>query len=69
MYRKEHDSLGEVLVEDEKYWGAQTQRSLQNFAIGTETMPAEVIRAFALLKKAAAEATPGFPFWMRRNAG
>ena len=59
MYRKEHDSLGEVLVEDEKYWGAQTQRSLQNFAIGTETMPAEVIRAFALLKKAAAEANAG----------
>ncbi len=59
MYRKEHDSLGEVLVEDDKYWGAQTQRSLQNFVIGTEAMPAEVIRAFALLKKAAAQANAG----------
>ncbi len=59
MYRKEHDSLGEVLVEDGRYWGAQTQRSLENFAIGAETMPAEVIRAFALLKKAAAEANFG----------
>lgn len=53
-YRIERDSMGEMPVPEEKYWGAQTQRSLQNFAIGTEKMPLEIIRAFALLKKAAA---------------
>ncbi|MDR4988971.1 MAG: class II fumarate hydratase [Bacteroidales bacterium] len=54
MYRTEHDSLGPVQVPAGKYWGAQTQRSLENFRIGTEKMPEEVIRAFAILKKAAA---------------
>lgn len=54
-YRIEHDSMGEVKVPTDKFWGAQTQRSLENFAIGTEKMPAEIIRAFAILKKAAAE--------------
>ncbi len=54
MYRTEHDSLGPVQVPADKYWGAQTQRSLENFRIGREKMPAEIIRAFALLKKAAA---------------
>lgn len=53
-YRKEKDSLGYVDVPAEKYWGAQTQRSLQNFKIGGHRMPSEVIRAFAILKKAAA---------------
>lgn len=53
-YRVEHDSMGEVSVEVDKLWGAQTQRSLENFEIGTEKMPIEIIRAFAILKKAAA---------------
>ncbi|NCB63105.1 MAG: class II fumarate hydratase, partial [Clostridia bacterium] len=55
-YRIEKDSMGEMQVPAEKYWGAQTQRSLQNFEIGTEKMPPEIIRAFAVLKKAAAMA-------------
>ena len=53
-YRTEHDTMGEVLVPADRYWGAQTQRSYMNFRIGTEKMPAEIIRAFAVLKKAAA---------------
>jgi fumarate hydratase, class II len=54
MFRKEKDSLGLIDVPADKYWGAQTQRSLENFRIGEEKMPQEVIRAFAILKKAAA---------------
>ena len=53
-YRIEHDSMGEVQVPADRYWGAQTQRSFQNFPIGTEKIPMEVIRAFAILNKAAA---------------
>ena len=53
-YRIEKDTMGEVKVPADKYWGAQTQRSLQNFAIGTETMPPELIRAFAILKRSCA---------------
>ena len=53
-YRVEHDSMGEMKVPADKYWGAQTQRSFQNFRIGTEKMPKEIITAFAYLKKAAA---------------
>ena len=54
--RTEHDTMGPVEVPADKYWGAQTQRSLENFAIGGEAMkmPAEIIKAFAILKKAAA---------------
>ena len=48
--------MGEMQVPDDKYWGAQTQRSHENFKIGVETMPREIIRAFAILKKAAAMA-------------
>lgn len=57
-YRIEHDSLGEMPVEADKYWGAQTERSRLNFPIGAgrETMPEEIVRAIALLKKACAEA-------------
>lgn len=54
-YRTEHDSIGPVEVPVDKYWAAQTQRSLQNFKIGGQRMPIEVIRAFAILKKAAAQ--------------
>ncbi len=55
-YRIEHDSMGDVRVPADRYWGAQTQRSLQNFPIGggRETMPEEIVRAFAVLKQAAA---------------
>lgn len=53
-YRVEKDTMGEVKVPSDKYWGAQTQRSLENFTIGGHKMPIEVIRAFAILKKAAA---------------
>ena len=53
-YRIEHDPMGEVKVPADRYWGAQTQRSHENFKIGTEKIPTEVIRAFAVLKKAAA---------------
>ena len=52
--RVEHDSLGEVAVPADRYWGAQTQRSLENFPIGTETMAKPVIRALGIQKKAAA---------------
>ena len=55
-FRVEHDSMGEMLVPEEALWGAQTQRSHENFPIGTERMPQEIIRAFAILKKAAARA-------------
>ena len=55
-YRVEHDSMGEVRVPADRYWGAQTQRSVENFPIGGETMPAEIIRAFGILKQAAARA-------------
>lgn len=53
-FRKEKDSIGYVDVPADKYWGAQTQRSSQNFKIGGHKMPIEVIQAFAILKKAAA---------------
>lgn len=54
QYRKEIDSLGEIDVPEGCYWGAQTQRSKQNFVIGTEKMPMGVIHAYAIIKKAAA---------------
>src|SRR3954454_14676722 len=52
--RIETDSMGEVHVEADKYWGAQTERSLLHFNIGFDTMPRELIRALGILKKAAA---------------
>lgn len=57
-YRIEHDTMGEVKVPADKYWGAQTQRSRENFKIGGENMhmPNEIVKAFAILKKSAAEA-------------
>lgn len=58
--RIEHDSLGDVEVNDEKYWGAQTQRSFMNFPIGQEKMPEEIINAFLLLKKACALANMSY---------
>ena len=55
-YRIEHDSMGEMRVPSDALWGAQTQRSVENFPIGDETMPDEIIHAFGILKKAAAQA-------------
>ncbi|GJL85383.1 MAG: fumarate hydratase class II 1 [Micavibrio sp.] len=52
--RTESDSIGDIEVPGDKYWGAQTQRSLQNFKIGTETMPTPLVRALGIQKKAAA---------------
>ena len=51
--RTERDSMGAIEVPDERYWGAQTQRSLENFRIGGERMPPALIRALAIQKKAA----------------
>ncbi len=55
-FRKETDSLGEVAVPADKLWGAQTQRSLEHFSIGKDLIPREMITAYAILKKAAANA-------------
>lgn len=55
-WRTETDSMGSVQVPADRYWGAQTQRSLENFPIGEERMPQEVIHAFGVLKKACAQA-------------
>ena len=57
-FRIEHDSMGDIKVPADRYWGAQTQRSHENFRIGEgiETMPSEIIHAFGILKKAAARA-------------
>lgn len=54
QYRIEKDTMGEMQVPADKYWGAQTQRSFENFKIGVEKMPKEIIHAFGILKKAAA---------------
>ena len=54
-YRIEKDSIGEIKVPDDKLWGAQTQRSYENFKIGTEKIPIELVRVFSRLKRAAAK--------------
>ena len=53
-YRVEHDSMGEVRVPADKYWGAQAQRSLGNFKIGWEKQPVAIVRALGVIKQAAA---------------
>src|SRR5260370_3030015 len=53
--RVESDSMGAINVANDRYWGAQTERSLLHFAIGFDRMPRSVVRAFGILKKAAAE--------------
>ncbi|MGP4065937.1 class II fumarate hydratase [Oceanobacillus sp. M65] len=55
-YRIEKDTIGEINVPADKFWGAQTQRSKQNFPIGNEKMPTEIVKAFAILKMSAAKA-------------
>ena len=54
QFRKERDSLGEVNVPKERLWGAETERALAHFSIGDELMPAEMVDAYAIVKKAAA---------------
>ncbi|APD49826.1 class II fumarate hydratase [Francisella hispaniensis] len=54
MRRVETDSTGQIEVDNDKYWGAQTQRSIEHFSIGDDLMPIEVIKALAIIKKAAA---------------
>lgn len=61
-YRIEKDSMGDVKVESSKLWGAQTERSLQNFKIGQDRFPREMIRAFGVLKKSCAKANSEFGF-------
>ena len=61
-YRTEKDTLGSIEVEASRYWGAQTQRSLQNFPIGQERMPREVIHALGVVKKASASANHSLGF-------
>ena len=68
-YRLEHDTMGEVRVPADRYWGAQTQRSYENFRIGTEKIPPEVIRAFAVVKLAAARANAQLGVLDARRAG
>jgi len=53
--RIETDSFGEIEVINEKYWGAQTQRSILNFPIGWEKQPISIVRALGIIKKACAE--------------
>ena len=54
-YRTENDSMGSVKVPNNRYYGSQTQRSLNNFKIGSEHFPREFIRAYGIIKKAALE--------------
>lgn len=68
-HRMERDSLGEVLVPQERRWGAQTQRSLENFPIGEEKMPLVVVKAIALIKKAAAVVNQEKDCCHRKNQG
>jgi fumarate hydratase class II len=66
--RYETDSLGPIAVAADKYWGAQTERSRQNFRIGTERMPLAIIHALALVKLAAAETNRGLKLLDRRRS-
>ena len=50
-YRVERDSMGEIAVPADRYWGAQTERSHENFRIGTEVMPREITHAFGILRR------------------
>ena len=67
-YRIERDSMGEMQVPADRYWAAQTQRSYQNFKIGIEKMPTEIVHAFGILKKGAAIANFNLgENWMRER--
>ncbi len=67
-FRKEKDSIGYIDVPADRYWAAQTQRSMENFKIGGHRMPVEIIRAFAILKKAAARANEDLGFLKKEKA-
>jgi len=67
-FRLEADSMGQIRVPDDRYFGAQTARSLTHFAIGTDTMPRPVIRAFGILKKAAAQVNHGLGLFKKKAA-
>ena len=64
--RTETDSMGSVAVPADRYWGAQTQRSLHHFSIGHDRMPKEVYRAYGVVKKAAAQGA-GLARWQARR--
>ena len=67
-FRIEKDTMGEVQVPADKYWGAQTERSRNNFKIGpSASMPKEIIEGFAYLKKAAAYANCDLGFYQSKN--
>ena len=67
--RTESDAFGPLEIPADRLWGAQTQRSLQNFRIGTERMPTEIVRALGLIKRAAAEVNRDLGSLDRRRAG
>lgn len=66
-YRIEHDTMGEVRVPADRYWGAQTQRSYENFKIGTQRMPEEIIHAFGILKKPPRRQILRLARWMKKE--
>ncbi len=66
-YRIERDTMGEVKVPADKFWGAQTQRSKENFKIGSEKMPMRVVKAFAILKRSTALANKRLAIWTRKK--
>src|ERR1051325_2718055 len=66
--RVETDSFGEIAVPADRYWGAQTERSRQNFRIGTQRVPLPLIHALALVKRVAAEVNHGLGLIDRRRA-
>ena len=68
-YRTERDSMGEVQVPADSYWGAQTQRSLENFRIGEEKMPRRILNAFAVVKKACAVTNRALGLLDEKRAG
>src|SRR5476649_114552 len=67
--RTESDAFGPLEIPADKLWGAQTERSLHNFRIGTERMPIEIIHALGLIKRAAAEVNRDLGSLDRRRAG
>ena len=68
-YRIERDSMGEMQVPADRYWGAQTQRSIENFKIGGQRQPKEIITAFAYLKEACARANADVGKLTEQQAG
>ncbi len=67
-YRIEHDTMGQISVPAQRHWGAQTQRSLENFKIGGQRQPKEIITAFAFLKEACAQANASVGLLTRQQA-